>query len=200
MLQLATSSLSHCVTNFRAIAALSTLAVCVSPFALHAQSVGVANAAVAASDGGANVMISARSLAGQCSPAPAGTAYMGGIAVEMKNAGNAAISAKGVQATLSLSIDNKQVRKISLSNPSTLAAGSSAFAAKNGRPQVWFPITAQAVTEYMTAHQLSAPPATIPVKLELESVRSPATANLGTVALDVALARDASLCGFLKSK
>jgi hypothetical protein len=52
----------------------------------------------------------------------------------------------------------------------------------------------------MKARGLSSPPASIPVKLELESVRAPATAKLDTVSIIVALANDASLCGFLKAK
>ena len=71
---------------------------------------------------------------------------------------------------------------------------------ENGTAQVWYPITAQVVGEYMKARGLSSPPASIPVKLELESVRAPATAKLDTVSINVALANDASLCGFLKAK
>jgi hypothetical protein len=171
-----------------------------TPLTAIAQSVGLTNAATVASSGESNVMISARSLQAQCRPAPAGTAYMGGVAVDLKNAGGSAISAKGVQATLSLSVDNKLMRKISLSNPAALAAGGSAFTSENGTAQVWYPITAQVVGEYMKARGLSSPPASIPVKLELESVRAPATAKLDTVSIIVALANDASLCGFLKAK
>lgn len=176
------------------------VALVLTPLTAIAQSVGLTNAATVASSGDSNVMISARSLEGQCRPAPAGTAYVGGVAVELKNAGGTAISAKGVQATLSLSVDNKLMRKIALSNPSTLAAGGTAFASKNGKAQVWYPITAQVVSDYMKAHGLSSPPASIAVKLELDSVRAPATANLDTVSVNVALANDATLCGFLKAK
>lgn len=184
----------------RLSAATIAIALLLTPLTAIAQSVGLTNAATVASSGESNVMISARSLDAQCRPAPSGTAYVGGVAVELKNAGSAAISAKGVQATLSLSVDNKLMRKIALSNPSTLAAGGTAFASKNGKAQVWYPITAQVVTEYMKAHNLSAPPSSIPVKVELDSVRAPATANLDAVSVNVALANDATLCGFLKAK
>lgn len=181
-------------------AAAIAVALVLTPLTAIAQSVGLTNAATVASSGESSVMISARSLQAQCRPAPAGTAYMGGVAVDLKNAGGSAISAKGVQATLSLSVDNKLMRKISLSNPAALAAGGSAFTSENGTPQVWYPITAQVVGEYMKARGLSSPPASIPVKLELESVRAPATAKLDTVSINVALANDATLCGFLKAK
>lgn len=181
-------------------AAAIAVALVLTPLTAIAQSVGLTNAATVASSGESSVMISARSLQAQCRPAPAGTAYMGGVAVDLKNAGGSAISAKGVQATLSLSVDNKLMRKISLSNPAALAAGGSAFTSENGTAQVWYPITAQVVGEYMKARGLSSPPASIPVKLELESVRAPATAKLDTVSINVALANDASLCGFLKAK
>jgi len=181
-------------------AAAIAVALVLTPLTAIAQSVGLTNAATVASSGESSVMISARSLQAQCRPAPAGTAYMGGVAVDLKNAGGSAISAKGVQATLSLSVDNKLMRKISLSNPAALAAGGSAFTSESGTAQVWYPITAQVVREYMKARGLSSPPASIPVKLELESVRAPATAKLETVSINVALANDATLCGFLKAK
>jgi hypothetical protein len=195
--QLTVSSPSS-LPRFSTVAVAAALVL--TPLTAFAQSVGLTNAATVASSGESTVMISARSLDAQCRPAPAGTAYLGGVAVELKNSGGSAISAKGVHATLSLSVDNKLMRKIALSNPAALAAGGTAFAAKNGKAQVWYPITAQVVTEYMKAHNLSSPPASIPVTVELDSVRAPATANLDTVSLNVALANDATLCGFLKAK
>ena len=184
--------------SFRVAAVAAALAG--SALSVNAQVVGISNAATVAPSGESSVMISARSMEAQCRPAPAGTAYMGGVSVELKNASGSALSAKGVQATLSLSVDNKVMRKILLTNPTTLSAGGSAFTAKNGKAPVWYPITAQVVSEYMKAHGLTSPPASIPVKLELDSVRAPATAKLDTVSINVALANDATLCGFLKAK
>ncbi|MGL5005731.1 MAG: hypothetical protein ACRDAM_22610 [Casimicrobium sp.] len=143
-----------------------------------------------------SIEIKAIGLKGNCYPAPAGTAYVGGVAFEMKNVGKATIEPQGVKLLLALTLDGKKVQTMRVSNPKALDPGKTAFTVVNGVGEAWFAITAGHVIEHMNAKSLAKPPLTIPAALVVDSlIIKDMNVKLVGATLNAPIVKDETLCG-----
>ncbi len=143
-----------------------------------------------------SIEINAVALKGACYPAPAGTAYVGGVAYELKNVGKTTIEPQGAKLMLSLSLDGKKLQTVRVANPTALAPGKTAFTVVKGVGQAWFAITAAHIDEHMKAKSLTKPPTTVPTTLTIDSITTKdMSVKLVNANVNAAIVKDMTLCG-----
>jgi hypothetical protein len=143
-----------------------------------------------------SIEIKAVALKGACYPAPAGSAYVGGVAYELKNVGKTTIEPQGAKLMLSLSLDGKKVQTVRVANPTALEPGKTAFTVVKGVGQAWFAITAAHIDDYMKTKSLAKPPTAAPATLVVDSITTKdMDVKLVNPSLNAAIVNDATLCG-----